>query len=234
MKTENLLKRSTVMLTLAGVLSFAPYHLAFDAGTGLVVLDPALAFAKGGDDDDGDDGGDDNGGDRDDRDDRDDDDDDRDDDRSGRGGDDDDDGDGDDRRGRGSDDANEATLSDGSRIEIENGRFELKNPSGRTIVERRATAADYDLLNQAKAGTTLSLRQAAPQAGSAPQRNGKRGGGVVSKLEVGGANIEITYTDGWKEEIENGRYELKDAQNRTVIERPARDADRQRLFSAVR
>ena len=61
-----------------------------------------------------------------------------------------------------------------------------------------------------------------------------RGGGIVRKLEVSGDNIEITYTDGWKEEIEGGRYELKDDRNRTVIERPAKASDRERLFAVTR
>ncbi|MCE6949696.1 hypothetical protein LAZ29_01975 [Cereibacter sphaeroides] len=209
---------------------------------------------RGGDDDRGDDhGGSGRGGDDDDRGDdhggsgRGGDDDDRGDDHggSGRGGDDDDhdddhggsrgrggsESDDDNARGpRSDDDAHEATLPDGSRIEIENGRFEMKNPAGRTIVERPATAADLELLAQARQGLTpASARK--PQA--APVRRGTGGGGVVAKLEVSGANIEVTYTDGWREEIENGRYELKDDLNRTVIERPARRADRKRLMSAM-
>lgn len=38
----------------------------------------------------------------------------------------------------------EVTLSDGSKVEIENGRYEYKDPSGNTLVERRATQADVD------------------------------------------------------------------------------------------
>ena len=46
---------------------------------------------------------------------------------------------------------------------------------------------------------------------------------------VSGGNIEVTYSRGWKEEIENGRYELKDPANRTVVQRPATARDRARL-----
>ena len=40
---------------------------------------------------------------------------------------------------------------------------------------------------------------------------------------------EVRYSDGTKEEIENGRYERKDANGRTVEERPATAADIARL-----
>lgn len=40
----------------------------------------------------------------------------------------------------------EVTFSDGSKIEIENGRYERKNTAGRTVEERRATQADVDQL----------------------------------------------------------------------------------------
>ncbi|MSU91377.1 hypothetical protein GE300_17490 [Rhodobacteraceae bacterium 2CG4] len=114
-------------------------------------------------------------------------------------------------------------LSDGTKIEIENGIFERKDATGRTIEERPATAADLALFGLA--GGSVD--------GERPHGT-RDGGGIVAKLEVSGGNIEITYTDGWKEEIEGGRYELKDALNRTVVERPVRPADRDRLFGAVR
>ena len=40
--------------------------------------------------------------------------------------------------------------------------------------------------------------------------------------------------DGFKEEIENGRYELKDRRGRTIVERAATADDRARLFGAAR
>jgi hypothetical protein len=47
-------------------------------------------------------------------------------------------------------------------------------------------------------------------------------------MDVGG-NLEIRYSSGWKEELQNGRYELKDPNNNTVVERPAQPADVSRL-----
>jgi hypothetical protein len=56
--------------------------------------------------------------------------------------------------------------------------------------------------------------------------------GAVVKAEAGANSLEVTYSDGWKEEVENGRYELKDPTNRTVVERPANQTDFDRLNSA--
>ena len=50
-----------------------------------------------------------------------------------------------------------------------------------------------------------------------------------TRIEVVGDDIEVTYSDGWKEEIESGRYELKDPAGNTVVERRATSADRTRL-----
>ncbi|RTL91608.1 MAG: hypothetical protein EKK31_34995 [Hyphomicrobiales bacterium] len=49
------------------------------------------------------------------------------------------------------------------------------------------------------------------------------------KVEVAGNNIEVTHPDGTKEEIENGRFEQKDATGQTIVERPATPEDVARL-----
>jgi hypothetical protein len=48
-------------------------------------------------------------------------------------------------------------------------------------------------------------------------------------VEVDGDRIQITYPDGWREEIENGRYEMRDPDDNTVVERAATGEDRSRL-----
>ncbi len=50
-----------------------------------------------------------------------------------------------------------------------------------------------------------------------------------AKVEINGNNIEVVHPDGTKEEIENGRFERKNAQGRTIVERPATNADLARL-----
>jgi len=50
-----------------------------------------------------------------------------------------------------------------------------------------------------------------------------------AKVEVEGSKIEIVFPDGWKEELENGIYELKDPSGRTVVERPATPEDVARM-----
>jgi hypothetical protein len=111
----------------------------------------------------------------------------------------------------------EVTFPDGTRQEIENGRFERKNAQGRTVVERPATRADFERLNALAAGTRGRVSPAPSPAGGA------------TKVEISGRDIEVTHADGWREEIENGRYELKDPDNNTVVERPATSEDRSRL-----
>ena len=58
-------------------------------------------------------------------------------------------------------------------------------------------------------------------------------GATGAKIEVGGGKIEIMYPDGWKEELENGIFELKDPSGRTVIERRATREDVARLRAIV-
>jgi hypothetical protein len=56
-------------------------------------------------------------------------------------------------------------------------------------------------------------------------------GSGVTKIESSSAGIEVTYGDGSREEIEDGRYEMKNAAGRTVEERPATQADIDRLLA---
>nr|WP_214475365.1 hypothetical protein [Mesorhizobium sp. dw_380] len=49
------------------------------------------------------------------------------------------------------------------------------------------------------------------------------------KVEVDGNKIEVTHPDGIQEEIENGRFEMKDALGRTIIDRRATPEDVNRL-----
>ena len=229
--------RSALILALAAAISAVPYHIV-TSDNGVVAIKSSAAYAKDGSDDgpgdDSDRGNDDSGDSSDDSDNGDDSSDDGDDDGSSDDGDDStddgdddgvDDGDDDSTDDSGSDDDHEYTFADGTKIEIENGVFERKDATGRTIEERPATARDRALLASAhgQGGTA-----------AAPGRDHNRGGGVVAKFESDSTGIEVTYTDGWKEEIENGRYELKDSHNNTVIERVATNSDYARLTAASR
>ena len=49
------------------------------------------------------------------------------------------------------------------------------------------------------------------------------------KVEMSDDKTEVTHADGTKEEIENGRLEVKDATGRTIVERPATAEDIARL-----
>lgn len=50
-----------------------------------------------------------------------------------------------------------------------------------------------------------------------------------AKIEVSGSSIEVRYPNGVKEELENGRYEMKDSSGRTIVERVATSEDIARL-----
>lgn len=54
-----------------------------------------------------------------------------------------------------------------------------------------------------------------------------------TKAERNGDDIEVVYASGIKEEIQGGRYEMKDARGRTVTERRATAADRKRLSALL-
>jgi hypothetical protein len=50
-----------------------------------------------------------------------------------------------------------------------------------------------------------------------------------ARVEINGNDIEVVHADGTKEEVENGRFEQKNAAGRTVVERRATAADIARL-----
>lgn len=127
----------------------------------------------------------------------------------------------------------EVSYSNGVREEIENGRYEMKNAAGRTVLERRATQADVDRMqgNARRSGATVT--SASRSAGSSGSAAAARlpAGSRPSRIEIAGRNaIEVSYASGWREEVEAGRYELKDPSNRTVVERRATGADLDRLM----
>ncbi len=117
----------------------------------------------------------------------------------------------------GNDSGIEVVRADGTKEEIRNGRYERQDASGRTIDERPATSADVARL-------------------TGPASSGRRtiAVGYVKKVQAVGGNLEIRYSSGWKEELQSGRYELKDPNNNTVVERPARPADVSRLEGLAR
>jgi hypothetical protein len=56
----------------------------------------------------------------------------------------------------------------------------------------------------------------------------------VRRVEVGTQSVEVSYSGGWREQVEGNRYELKDPNNNTVVERRATHADVDRLMSLGR
>ena len=58
----------------------------------------------------------------------------------------------------------------------------------------------------------------------------KRGGNVA----IDGSAMEVRHSNGMSERIKDGRYVMKDAKGRTIINRTATTADQSRLRSFVR
>ncbi|MGL4308962.1 MAG: hypothetical protein ACRCSU_00640 [Paracoccaceae bacterium] len=210
---------------LAAFLAILPVRVDFLASS-LIDFSISAAHAKGGDDGDDDNSGSGSGG----SDDDDDDDDDDDNSGSGSGGDDDDDDSADDDNSGPDDDGGEdagdgsysggdsdrkleVRLADGTRIEIDDGIFERRDASGRVVERRRATQRDYSLLKQAGVGN-----------GAAKGTRSK-----VAQIRLRGEDIEVIYSDGWREVIRSGRYVLTDPLERTVIRRRAKQSDYERL-----
>lgn len=59
-----------------------------------------------------------------------------------------------------------------------------------------------------------------------------RKGVSVLSSQVANANLELVYSNGWKEEIDHGRYVLVDPNNNKIISRLANKADISRMRSA--
>jgi len=61
-----------------------------------------------------------------------------------------------------------------------------------------------------------------------------RKGNSVTSSDGSTANLELRYTNGWKEEIDHGRYVLVDPNDNKIISRPVTDADISRMRSALK
>ena len=193
------------VLLLAGAAIAAPVSVRLDPDAGLR-LTSAMAFAK-----DGNRGGDDSGGrGGDDR---------GGDDHGGRGG---DDRGGDDHGGRGGDDR--GGDDHGGRGGDDRGG---DDHGGRGRGRDDGHSDDHGGHGRGRddrpSGTPGGGTVGGGAAGSRP-----------TEIERSARGIEVSYADGWREELENGRYELKDAQGRTVVERRATTEDMQRLSAFSR
>lgn len=201
------------VLLLAGAAIAAPVSVRLDPHAGLR-LTSAMAFAKDGDrggDDSGGRGGDDRGGD----------------DHGGRGG---DDRGGDDHGGRGGDDHGGRGGDD--RGGDDHGGRGGDDRGGDDHGGRGRGRDDGHADDHGGHGRGRDDRPSGTAGG------GTVGGGAAgsrpTEIERSARGIEVSYADGWREELENGRYELKDAQGRTVVERRATTEDMQRLSAFSR
>lgn len=115
----------------------------------------------------------------------------------------------------------EIEYADGTKETIDDGRYERRNAANRTVEERPATGADLARLKAVTTGLRVP---------SGPARDAAEGG-EVRRVETGGNRIEVTYRNGWREEVDAGTYRIRDRFNRTVVRRPATREDLSRLRS---
>lgn len=110
----------------------------------------------------------------------------------------------------------EIEHADGSKEEIEGGINDTKDAEGNKTAQRPATDDNIARLTSIAGDFENAV---------APLDS------TVVKVQEFGGNAEVYYDDGTKEEIEIGVYEIKDANNDTILERPVTDADIARLGS---
>lgn len=107
-------------------------------------------------------------------------------------------------------------YTDGSREEIQGGIYERKDRNGDTVEQRPATQSDADRM------TALA---------EAYEDQIKPLDAVVVRVQIVGTHIDVDYDNGFRESIEAGIYEIKDANNDTIFERAATSVDMDRLLS---
>ncbi len=192
------------VLLLALTVTIAPVRFAIKPNGSLTIELP-MALAKDGDDGEGDDGeGDDGEGD-----DGDDGDDSEGDDGEGDDG---EDSEGDDGEGDDGDDGDDSDEDDADDDEGEDDD-EDDDEDGEVDDD------DNDETNRA----SPSNRSVSPDGGS------YKPSGAISRIEVSSSGIKIRYANGAREEIENGRYRVRDENGRRVVQRRATGPDVVRL-----
>ena len=109
-------------------------------------------------------------------------------------------------------------FSDGSHEEIRNGQFARTNRNGQVVERRSARGSDL-----ARMRALLGDRNATVE--KAPSGINSR----AVKATYRGRNIDILYSNGWREQVSSGRYNLIDQFGRVITSRRASQADRTRL-----
>ena len=100
------------------------------------------------------------------------------------------------------------------------------------MIERTATAADLARMDgnvrNSGVATTSGVTAGARPVPRVPA------GSQVRRVEIGNQSVEVGYSTGWREQVERSRYELKDPNDNTVVERRATQEDVDRLMALAR
>ncbi|PBB71755.1 hypothetical protein CK227_30855 [Mesorhizobium sp. WSM4308] len=90
-------------------------------------------------------------------------------------------------------------------------------------------SSDNGNANGGNSATEGNGDNSASGKGQSTKDVGHVNGTTGDKVEVSGSKITVTHPDGITEKIENGRFRMKDALGRTIIDRRATPADVSRL-----
>lgn len=112
----------------------------------------------------------------------------------------------------------EIRYANGAREEIKNGRYRVRDPRGRRVVQRQATGPDIVRLRALSERVSIKSVASRRQAGSA-----------VQDVRRQGNSVSVTYGNGWTESLKRNTYTLSDPYGRTVVMRPATRNDTRRL-----
>ncbi|MGC1487042.1 MAG: hypothetical protein WA784_04545, partial [Albidovulum sp.] len=107
---------------------------------------------------------------------------------------------------------------DGSREEIRNGKYERRNANGKVVEKRLASGYDVARIRSQVAASNI---ENAPEIAAPTTR--------AVAVTITGAEIDVQYSNGWRERIVAGQYQLTDQFGRIAVARTASKKDWARL-----
>jgi uncharacterized membrane protein YgcG len=107
---------------------------------------------------------------------------------------------------------------DGSREEIRNGKYERRNANGKVVEKRLASGYDVARIRSQVAASNI---ENAPEIEAPTTR--------AVAVTITGTEIDVQYSNGWRERIVAGQYQLTDQFGRIAVARTASKRDWARL-----
>ena len=121
------------------------------------------------------------------------------------------------------------------------GNGEGKGSKGGNSPSAKDGGTGYNKSSAGKGQSSKGSGKAASPSGARQSGSGNKSGATSSgakfqqnpltegRIGLGRPSVAIRHSKGMKEEIKGGRYEMKDARGRTIVNRPATQSDLARL-----